>query len=151
MNQFTSLEEMSLDGFQIVKADMFAHMPRKGDATCTIWPTKLSFSKLALEGLNNCEFIRIEVNPTSKCLIVIPVTSSDNNCIRWIKGQKTQALRNMESKQFGTEIYRSWGLDPAYNYRAVGRLVSCNKKVMMLFDFNNAEVWKTKKGGAADG
>lgn len=147
MSQFTSLEELSLDGFQIVKADMFAHLPRKGDPTCSIWPTKLSFSKLALTGLNNCEYIRIEVNPNTKCLVVIPVTSTDNNGIRWIKGQKTFSIRNMESKRFGEEIYKTWNLDPDYNYRAVGHLVSCNKKVMMLFDFNDAEVWKTNKDG----
>lgn len=147
MNQFSSLEELSLDGFQIVKADMFAHLQRTGDPTCSIWPSKLAFNKQALSALNNCEYVRIEVNPTTKSLIVIPVTSNDNNGIRWVKGQKTQTLRNMESKQFGTEIYRSWGLNPEYNYRATGRLVSCSKKVMLLFDFSEAEVWKTNKGG----
>ena len=43
------------------------------------------------------------------------------------------------------EIYRAWGLDPEYNYRAVGRLVSARNKIMLLFDFSNAENWKTKK------
>ncbi|MBQ3372822.1 MAG: hypothetical protein IJI45_04830 [Anaerolineaceae bacterium] len=51
----------------------------------------------------------------------------------------------MESKLFGDEIYRAWGLDPEYNYRAVGRLVSARNKIMLLFDFSNAENWKTKK------
>lgn len=147
MSQFTTLEELSLDGFQIVKADMFAHLPHKGDPTCSIWPTKLSFSKLVLTSLNNCEYVRIEINPTTKCLIVIPVTSTDNNGIRWIKGQKNFTIRNMESKRFGAEIYKIWKLDTNYNYRTVGHLVSCNKKVMMLFDFKDAEVWKTSNGG----
>lgn len=56
-------------------------------------------------------------------------------------------IRNMESKAFGDEIYRSWNLDREYNYRAIGRLVAAKGKVMMLFDFTEAEVWKTKKGG----
>ena len=147
MSQITSLEELSLDGFQIVKADMFIHSPRKGEPTCSIWPSKLSFSKLVLTSLNSCEYVRIEVNPKKRTLVVIPVTSNDNNSIRWIKGQKDFTVRNMESKRVGTEIYKSWSLDPNYNYRAIGRLVTCNRKVMMLFDFNNAEIWRTKKGG----
>lgn len=146
MNHFLTLEELSLDGFQIVKPDMFSHLPRPGDPTCSIWPSKLAFNKQTLATLNNCEYVKIEVNPTSKRLVVIPATSADNDSIRWVKGQKTQAIRNMESKRFGTEIYKTWSLDPEYNYRAVGHLVSCNKKVMILFDFNNAESWKTKKG-----
>ena len=147
MAQINPIEEVSLEGFQIVASDMFVHLPRKSDATCTIWPTKLSFSKLVLSGLNNCEYVRIEVNPKTKCLVVMPVTSSDKNCIRWIKGHKEFMIRNMESKRFGELIYNTWGLDPDYNYRAVGRLVTVNKKVMMLFDFNDAELWKTHKGG----
>ena len=56
-------------------------------------------------------------------------------------------FRNMESRRFGEQVYKSWGLDMDYNYRAVGRLVTANQKVMMLFDFNDAEIWKTKKVG----
>lgn len=147
MNTINPIEEVSLDGFQIVASDMFVHLPRKSDATCSIWPSKLSFSKLVLSALNNCEYVRIEVNPQTKCLIVMPVSSSDKNSIRWIKGTKEPCVRNMESRRFGDQIYKSWGLDSDYNYRAVGRLVTANQKVMMLFDFNKAEQWKSKKDG----
>lgn len=147
MSVMNPIEEVSLEGFQIVASDMFVRLPHKSDATCTIWPTKLSFSKLALSALNNCEFVRIEVNPRTKSLIVRPVSSSDKNSIRWIRGAKEFRVRNMESKRFGNQVYKLWGLDADYNYRAEGRLVTANKKVMMLFDFNCAESWKTKKGG----
>jgi len=147
MNLINPIEEVSLEGFQIVASDMFVHLPRKSDATCSIWPTKVSFSKLVLTALNNCEYVRIEVNPRTKCLIVLPVTSADKNSIRWIKGQKDFNIRNLESKRFGEQIYKSWGLDLDYNYRAIGRLVTANQKVMMLFDFHDAECWKTKKDG----
>ena len=147
MNMMNPIEEVSLEGFQIVASDMFVHLPRKNDATCTIWPAKLTFSKLVLSALNNCEYVRIEVNPRAKRLIVLPVSSSDKNCIRWITGTKEFTIRVMESKRFGDHVYKSWGLDTNYNYRAVGRLVTANRKVMMLFDFNDAEHWKTKKGG----
>ena len=53
----------------------------------------------------------------------------------------------MESKRFGDLIYDAWGLDPKFNYRANGHLVTVNKKVMMLFDFSDAEHWVTKKDG----
>ena len=110
MNVINPIEEVSLEGFQIVSADMFVHLPRKNDATCTIRPTNLSFNKQVLSALNNCEYVRIEVNPLTKCLIVLPVSSTDKNSIRWIKGIKEFSIRNMESKQFGDHVYRSWGL-----------------------------------------
>lgn len=146
MNSFTTIEEVNMEGFQIVKAEMFSHMPRKNEASCTIGPTKISFSHAALTMLNNCEFIRLEVNPTTKCILVVPVSSNDKNCIRWIKGQKDFVIRSMESKAFGTELYRTWKLDPHLSYRVVGKLVATNKKVMLLFDFSAPEHWPVKKG-----
>lgn len=145
MNQFSPIEEMTLDGFQIVSASMFHHPPRKCEATCTIWPTRISFNKLTLEKLHYCDYIKIQVNPTTKCLLLSPVTSSDKDSIRWVKGEKEKFLRNLESKAFGEHLYQKWGLDADYNYRAVGRLVTVNQKVMILFDFNHPEVWKTSK------
>ena len=139
------VEELSLDGFQIVKSEMFLHLPRKADPTCTIRPTKISFSRMSLQALNNCEYVRLEVNPKTKCLLVAPTPSTDKDSIRWIKGQKEHSVRNMESRLFGEEIYRAWKLDPEYNYRAVGKLVSARNKIMLLFDFSTAENWKTKK------
>lgn len=145
MNQFSPIEEMTLDGFQIVSASMFHHPPRKCEATCTIWPTRISFNKLTLEKLHYCDYIKIQVNPTTKCLLLSPVTSSDKDSIRWVKGEKEKFLRNLESKAFGEHLYQKWGLDADYNYRTVGRLVTVNQKVMILFDFNHPEVWKTSK------
>ena len=145
MNQFSPIEEMTIDGFQIVSASMFHHPPRKCEATCTIWPTRISFNKLTLEKLHYCDYIKIQVNPTTKCLLLSPVTSSDKDSIRWVKGEKEKFLRNLESKAFGEQLYQKWGLDADYNYRTVGRLVTVNQKVMILFDFNHAEVWKTTK------
>ena len=141
------VEEMSLEGFQIVKSEMFMHPPRKADPTCSIWPTKISFNKMSLQALNNCEYIRLEVNPMTKCLLVSPISSSDKDSIRWVKGQKEQNSRNMESRIFGEQIYRAWGLDSEYNYRAIGKLVSARNKIMLLFDFSKAEIWKTHKLG----
>ena len=141
------IEELTLDGFQVVRAEMFLHFPRKGESTCTIWPTRISFSKQALITLNSCEFVRIEINPNNKCLLVIPVTSKDKDSIRWIKGQKSFTVRNMESKNFGDLLYSTWGLNPECNYRTTGKLVSSKGKVMLLFNFSDAEMWKTKKVG----
>ena len=145
MNQFSPIEEMTLDGFQIVSASMFHHPPRKCEATCTIWPTRISFNKLTLEKLHYRDYIKIQVNPTTKCLLLSPVTSSDKDSIRWVKGEKEKFLRNLESKAFGEQLYQKWGLDADYNYRTAGRLVTVNQKVMILFDFNHPEVWKTAK------
>lgn len=140
-----AFEEITLEGFQIVNSNMFMHLPRKGEPSCSLWPNRLSFNKLSLQVLNNCEYVRMEVNPTSKKLLVIPVASKDKDAIRWVKGQHELNIRYFESKRFGDTVYEAWGLDNRLNYRAPGHLVSSNGKVMLLFDFSQAETWKTKE------
>ena len=145
-----ALEELSLEGFQVVKSEMFLHLPRKGEPTCSLWPYRVSFNKISLQVLNSCEYVRLEINPNTKGMLVVPVSSKDKAAIRWIKGQKDYSVRNMESKAFGSELYKAWELNPEFNYRATGKLVSSKGKVMLLFDFNGAELWKSKVGEAND-
>ena len=86
------------DGYQVVKGDMFIHFPRKSEATCTLWPTSISFNKMALQTLNNCERIRIEINPKTKGMLLFPVTAQDKDGIRWTKGVKDPVARKIECK-----------------------------------------------------
>lgn len=149
MAVFDSLDEISLDGFQVVRGNMFQHAPAKSTPTCTIYPSRINFNKMCLLALNNCEFISIRVNPKTKCLLLTPVPSSDKDSIHWIKSSKDQTTRNLESRLFGKDIYSSWGLDESLNYRARGSLVTVNNKVMILFDFNTPEIWRnTRKEGS---
>lgn len=143
----TSIKEISLEGFQVVSGEMFAHLPRKSDATCTLWPTAMSFSKQALVLLGNCEHIRIEVNTAKKGLLVVPVTTKDRDCIRWIKSIKNPTIRKMECCNFARQLYQAWGLNGDLNYRATGKLVAADNKVMLLFDFSDPESWKRVEAG----
>ena len=143
----TGIKEISLEGFKVVSGEMFAHLPRKSDATCTLWPTSMSFSKQSLVLLGNCEHIRIEVNVQKKGLLVIPVTTKDRDCIRWIKSIKAPTIRKMECIHFTTQLYEAWGLRADQVYRAIGKLVTADNKVMLLYDFNDAETWKKAEAG----
>lgn len=143
----TRMPQIDLEGFQVVSGEMFAHLPRKSDATCTLWPSSMSFSKQSLVLLNNCEHIRIEVNVPKKGLLVVPVTTKDRDCIRWIKSVKAPTIRKMECGSFAKQLYQAWGLNENQVYRAIGKLVTHDNKVMLLYDFNDAETWKKAEAG----
>ena len=78
------IPEISIDGFKVVSGKMFAHLPRKGEPTCTLWNNSISFNMTALQSINSCERVRIEVNPKTKGLLVIPVTIQDKDGVRVI-------------------------------------------------------------------
>ena len=83
--QTAPIQEISVEGFQVVSGSMFAHLPRHLSATCTLWPDSINFSKYAIYMLNNCERIRIEVNTAKRCILVVPVTANDRDGVRWMK------------------------------------------------------------------
>ena len=43
-----------------------------------------------------------------------------------------------------SRIYEMWGWDPDFTYRAPGRLVTVDSKVMLLYDFSSPEQWESK-------
>lgn len=136
------IQEISLDGFQMVSGEMFTNYTRTTTPTVTLWNSSISFSKAALISLNGCERIRVEINPNTKCLLIVPVTTKDKDNIHWVKGIKEQVPRKMECRRFTSQLYNTWNLDPEFVYRTVGRVVTAKNKVMLLFDFNKAESWK---------
>lgn len=140
-------QEIDLDGFQIVKGEMFKVSYRRKAITLTIWNDEISFSKSAIEALHNCERVRIEINPDSKCILVIPVTAQDKDNVRWAK-MRPDAInpRKILCIKFTNLLYKTWGWEQEMAYKVEGKVVTFNEKVMLLFDFNKAEHWKSAKG-----
>ncbi len=144
--QVSPITEISIDGFQVVSGSMFSRVPRNAGPTCTLWVNHISFGKHSVEALNNCERIRIQVNPTNRCLLIVPVTATDPDGVRWIKNKnRLVEPRKLDCVQFTTQLFDTWGWDKEYFYRTSGQLVSSEKKVMLLFNFSNPESWKTKE------
>ena len=71
------IQEINLEGFQVVSGDLFTNYTRTSNPTVTLWHSSISFSKASLTLLNGCERIRVEINPNSKCLLIVPVTIKD--------------------------------------------------------------------------
>lgn len=143
------IQEISKEGFQVVSGQMFQRVLRLGQPTATIWPNSVSFSKAALQALNVCERIRIEVNAAKRCILIVPVTEKDPDNVRWLKSGKELTARKIECTAFTSQLYNSWGWKKDLAYRVTGRIVTAEKKVMLLFDFSAPENWKYKEKARA--
>ena len=138
------IQEIDVTGFKVVSSDYFHGNYRLNVPTLTMWHTYISFSKASLSALNNCERVRIEVDSASRRILVIPVTTADRDGIKWLKPGKTPEARKLECKEFTMPIFNLWEWSPKRVYRAVGRLVMSDKKLMLLFDFKKCEDWEFK-------
>ena len=145
--QLSDLQEVSMEGFQVVSSSMFSHFPRTSEPSCTMWYSSISFSKSAVNALNGCERVLIQVNAKTKGILIVPVTSKDKDGIQWLKDSKIVEAKKMDCKAFTSQLFQTWGFDPEYVYRSYGRVVTAKKKVMLLFEFKNPESWKCRSKG----
>ena len=138
--------EIKIDEFQVVKGDMFQVSHHRQAISLSIWNDEISFSKAAIEALHGCERIRIEINPSNRNILIIPVTEQDKDNVRWAKvGTDGIRPRKINCIRFSRLLYKTWGWDLEMAYKAEGKVVIYNQKVLLLFDFSKAEFWKCKK------
>lgn len=95
--------------------------------------------------LNNCEAISIMLNKDKKQILISPSPTANANSVAWRKGKNVTKYCKISCTTFARKLFDDWGLDDTYRYRTIGRMVQSDKKVMILFDFAQAEKWKGDK------
>ena len=134
------LPDISLEGFQVVRSQYFSRML---EPAMTIWNTSIAFNTISFTALNNCDMVQILVHEKDKSIIVRPVNSKDPDAVN-LKKNNTKYSR-LECSAFAKQLFEMWGLDANNRYRTMGKVVQCDKKVMLYFNFKNAESWKGTK------
>ena len=134
----STLKQLDLDGFQVVNSSLFCSM---SSPTMSIWNDSISFSQATYIALNNCEAISIMVNHKTRAILIGTVQSSSPNAVAWKKGKEVVKYSKISCATFTRQLFEEWGLDSEARYKAIGRMVQAEKKVMILFEFANAEKW----------
>ena len=136
------VNEISIDGFQVVSGDFFTKTTRIAAPTFTIWDGCIGFSKQDLIMLNSCENIIIQINTADRKILITPTTSKDKDAITWLKRTNPLEAKKISCAKLTDKLYEAWGWDKHFVYRAIGKLVSSGTKVMLYFDFSSPETWK---------
>lgn len=134
--------EISMEGFQVVSSDYFCSYSRVSSPTLTIWDGQIGFSKQDLLLLNSCDSILMQINTAGKKILLVPTASKDKDAIRWIKKTNPLEAKKLTCQKLTDQLYEAWKWDKGMIYRAIGRLVTSQNKVMLLFDFAEPEQWK---------
>lgn len=134
----SALKQINLDGFQLVNSSLFSSL---NAPSMTIWPDSVSFSQAAYAALNNCEAISIMINNVAKSILISTVPSNSANAVLWRKSKSVAKYCKLSCATFARQLFEDWKLDEKARYRTIGRMVQVDKKVMVLFEFENAEKW----------
>ncbi len=136
------INEISMDGFQIVSGEYFCNYSRVNAPTITIWDGTLGFSRQNLVLLNTCENVVLRINGEAKKILVIPAQSKDKDAIKWIKKTNPLEAKKFTCPKLTDLLYETWKWDKDMIYRAIGQLITIQNKVMLYYDFSEPESWK---------
>ena len=134
--------EISMDGFKVVSSDFFCTVSRVSAPTITVWDGSIGFSKQDLLLLNSCENVLMQINAENKKILVVPTSSKDKDALKWVKKTNPLEAKKFSCPKLTDNLYDAWNWDKDYIYRATGRLVTVQNKVMLYFDFSEPEKWK---------
>lgn len=134
--------EISMDGLKVVSSDFFCTVSRVSAPTITVWDGSIGFSKQDLLLLNSCENVLMQINAENKKILVVPTSSKDKDAIKWVKKTNPLEAKKFSCPKLTDNLYDAWNWDKDYIYRATGRLVTVQNKVMLYFDFSEPEKWK---------
>ena len=132
-----AIGDINLDGFQVVKGNYFN---RQIEPYMSFRETSIAFNVSAYKALNCVSTIHIMVNQQNRKVLIRPVSSDDADSITWLKNSDQLSSKPIECAPFTRPLYEMWKWKPKTRYRAYGKLVQSERKLMLLFDFSSPEI-----------
>ena len=102
--------------------------------------SSITFNISAYRALNCVATIQIMVSQANRKILIMPVSSDDINAITWLKNLDNPCSKPIECTAFTRPLYEMWKWNPKTRYRAYGKLVQNDKKLMLMFDFSSPEI-----------
>lgn len=142
MNFNLELQEISLEGYQVVSSKFFG---KQAGATMSLQKRCIVFNSEVVKQLNNCEAIHVMINEENKTILAKPISSHDPEAVIWNKGGDKQYAR-LECTTLTKYLMDIWKLSERIKYIANGRLVRADNKVGMIFDFKDCQRFDAASG-----
>lgn len=132
------LSDISLDGYQLVRTTYFE---KYVEPVMTLFNNSIGFGLGCYNALGNCEFIQLMLNDANHSILIKPTNSKENETLSWRRSGQETRYNKMDCAMFTRKLFEKWELNPKCHYRTTGRLVQCDKKLMLLFDFNDCKIY----------
>ena len=130
---------VSLAGYQVTKAELFAHTR---EPAITIWETRIKFNMACLRRFPGVTHIQILIHPEQKRLIIRPCQPDAPDSLRWAKGgnEKELSNRDLTCKIFAAKVFDLMGWNGEYRYKMLGKPAVCDGEMLFLFKLSDFEL-----------
>lgn len=135
---------MSLAGYQVTKAELFAHTR---EPAITVWENRIKFNMACLRRFPGVTHIQILIHPEQKRLIIRPCNPDAPDSLRWARGggDKEIVNRDLLCKIFAAKVFDLMGWDKQYRYKMMGNPAVCDGEMLFLFRLTDFELFTSGK------
>ena len=138
----------SYDGYQVVRAEFFAHLY---EPSVTLNKETVSVNAACLRKLPDFEYVQFLVNPGEKKLAVKPCSEDMKDSFRWCTGDgKKRKPKKITCKIFFAKVMNLMDWDPRYRYKILGKLIRAKDDSLFVFDLSSAEAYHNRAKGELD-
>ena len=140
--------DFSYDGYQVVRAEFFAHLY---EPSVTLNRETVSVNAACLRKLPDFEYVQFLVNPGEKKLAVKPCSEDMKDSFRWCTGDgKKRKPKKITCKIFFAKVMSLMDWDPRYRYKILGKLIRAKDDSLFVFDLSSAEAYHNRIKGEPD-
>lgn len=137
-------ELISLAGYQVTKAELFAH---SREPAITIWDSRIKFNMACLRRFPGVTHIQVLIHPELKRLIIRPCDPDAPDSLRWARGggEKELSNRDLMCRIFAAKVFDLMGWNPDYRYKMMGKPAVCDGEMLFLFRLTDFELFVNGK------
>lgn len=132
------MEEISYDGYQVVRGEFFAHTY---EPSFTINKDKVAVNMACIRKLPETDYVQILVNPLEKKLAVRPCSEQEKDSFKWCTGGKKRGPRQITARIFVAKVMHLMDWNPDYRYKLLGKLINSNDQLLFVFDLTTPEIY----------
>lgn len=133
-------EEVSLAGYQVAKAEFFAHTR---EPAVTVWDNKIKFNMACLRKFPGVKYIQLLIHPDELRLIVRPCQADAPDSLRWASGGGESEMKNrdMICQMFAAKLFDLMEWNKECRYKMLGKPAVYNGEALYLFKLNDFEMF----------
>ena len=134
-------EEFSLDNFQVVRREFFAHTH---EPSVTFNNRKFYVNYACLSKFPNTNYVQALINPKTKILALRPCDEGERGAFQWclISGGKKKP-KQTTCTLFFLKMFDMMDWNPAHRYKMLGNIIHANGEYLLAFDLTSTEVYQS--------
>lgn len=136
-------DSFSLEGFQVVRREFFAHT---FEPSISMQDNKIGFNTAAIRKMPDTDYVQFLINSDTRTLAIKPCEENAPDSLLWCSTSKGKRKpRHVSGKFFFLKLTALMGWNPDNRYKILGKLIRSNGQYLFVFKLDDVEQYKREK------